>query len=251
MAESQILNYVEYLCHVNIMKGMTTNVFKLWGAFMIALTLSLGAEESAPKQISIWAPGMDEPQLFSSQDGEVRIELGGSYWAYLIKGISGGIALGSENEEGNFWNVADHEPNGWGGKNSWANVGLEVNGYSLLETGAFFSVSGDHPTVSSDRATAFFPNSILVQADANGMLVLSIAPLVNSFLGDKKEGSANEDPIINLTLLADIYRKPPETSGNLSARRKRSSNFKKVTLRWNFSQGEKPSSYNGEPLATL
>ena len=230
---------------------MTNSVFKLWALFLSGLALCVDARESASMQITIWAPGMEEPQLFSSENEELRIELGGSYWAYVIKGISGGIALGNENEEGNFWRVNNNDPNGWGGKNSCASVGLEVNGCPLMETGVFFSVCGDHPGVSSDQPTAFFPTWFLVQADSDGMIALSIAPLINSFLVSENGGTTNENPIINLTLLADIYRKPPETSGNLSTGSKLSSRSRRVTLHWNFTQGEEPSSSNGNPLATL
>ena len=247
----EVLNCVEYLCHINIIGGMTNKGFKQWLAVLAGLTLAIGAEEASPIHISIWAPGMDEPQLLNSNDDELLIELEGSNWAYVIRGVSGGIALGNENEKGDFWSVGDDDEAGWGGQQSWSSIGLEVNGYSLTETGAFFSVSGNQPGQSSDHKAIYFPDWFVVQADSDGKLALTIAPLINSALFQGGEGVANGNPVIHLTLLADLYRKPPETSGNLTTGSVHSSRKGKVTLAWNFTQGEDAPSSKGVQLASL
>ena len=246
----EFLNYVEYLCHINIIGAMTNKGVKQWFTVIATLTLAMGAVEANPIQISIWAPGMDEPQLLKSND-KLLIELEGSNWAYVIKGISGGIALGNENEEGDFWRVGDYDEAGWGGRKSWSSIGLKVNGYSLTETGAFFSVSGNQPGESSDHTAIYFPDWFVLQADSDGKLALTIAPLINSALFQGGEGVANVNPVIHLTLLADLYRKPPETSGNLTTGSVHSSRKGKVTLNWNFTQGEDASSSNGVQLVSL
>ena len=233
---------------------MKNKGFKQWLAVLAVLaglTLAIGAEETTTIQISIWAPGMDEPQLLNSNDDALLLELKGSNWAYVIKGISGDVTLGNENEEGDFWVVGDADTGGWKGLKSWASAGLEVNGHACTETGAFFSVSGNEPGVMSSHTTTYFPNSYVLLADSEGKITISLAPLINSALCEEGKGIANANPTAHLSLLADIYRRPPETSGNLNSESEFSSRIQNVTLHWNFTQGEEATSSNRIQLAAL
>ena len=94
---------------------MKIKSFQLWFTILTFLAQIAGAEEATTTEVTIWAPGMEEPQVVNPRNGELQIELGGSYYAYVIKGISGDISLGSESEEGDFYTLNEPECFGLGG----------------------------------------------------------------------------------------------------------------------------------------
>lgn len=223
---------------------MTEKILGLLGAVLCSAPLIVGASEARPMNISIWAPGMEEPQEFDSSDGQLEFVLDERCWAYVIKGMTGSITLGDENEEGEFFSLVDNNNDGgWGGQSSWASVGLGVNGSPLLDPEMFFSVTGDQPGASSDFTIASLEEWYVLQADSDGQLSIAFTPMINDALFPSGEGVVNVNPTVNLTLFADIYRNPPETSGDLRTSGLLASRTGRVTLSWDFTRGaEIPSS---------
>ncbi|WP_411846805.1 hypothetical protein AAFN60_04570 [Roseibacillus persicicus] len=230
---------------------MTRMFLGVCAALSSAVLVSADVGESDSYHISIWVPGMEEPQEFSSAGEPLKIVLEEKCWAYVIKGIAGSITLGEQSEEGDFYSFGQEQEGRWDGQSSWASFGLGVNGSPLLEPDLFFSVTGDAPGDKSDFTIASLEDWYVLQADSDGQLAISFSPLVNDALFPEGEGVANVNPTIQLTLLADFYRDPPETSGDLRTSGLLSSRSGRVTLSWDFTRGEEVPSSRRLDLASL
>ena len=228
---------------------------KLTSSLLLLATISASAWDwNNEADILFWAPGMGDTPIHMSQvqGGGSGPQYVGNYYAYVIKGIAGGITLGNRNLYDQYWQPQQSWQRDWAGQDSWATVSFQINSTYFSDPNLFFSISGDHAGASTGNITQMLAQPIVIKSRGSWDTSITFVPHVNGWFTPNGSGISNKTPSSRFVVLADLYRTAPELSGDLEVSSHSVQSGESVTLTWEYDRGEDaiegyqiPSSYDG------
>ena len=214
---------------------------KLTSSLLLLSSLSaLAWDWNNEADVSFWAPGMGDTPIHMSQvqGGGSGPQYVGNYYAYVIKGITGGITLGNRNLYDQYWQPSISWQSDWGGSNSWATVGFQINNYYFTNPHLYFTLSGDHAGASTGNLTQILDEPIIFKSRGNWDTSITFVPHVNPWFLPSGSGISNKTPSSRVVVIADLYRTAPEVTGDLQVSSHVVSSSEPVTLTWEYDRGE-------------
>ena len=228
---------------------------KLTPLLLLLTSLSASAWDwNNEADVDFWAPGMGDSYIHMSQvqGGGPGPQYVGNYYAYVIKGIAGGITLGNRNLYDEYWQTALNWQRDWAGKDSWATVSFQLNNTYFTDPALFFTLSGDHAGATTGNLTQMLDQPIIIKSRGSWDTSITFVPHVNSWFVPNGSGISNKTPSSRFVVLADIYRTAPEVTGDLQVSSNWAQASESVTLTWEYDRGEEaieghqiPSDFDG------
>ena len=190
--------------------------------------------------LRFWAPGMgnSDIHLTQVQGGGPGPQYIGNYWAYVIKGFSGVLTLGNRNNNDEYWEPSKSYQRSWNGQSSWATFGFQINYQAYASDLLHLAVSGTEAGASTGAITTLLPQPLAIISRGNWDTSITFVPHVNPYFLPAGRGVSNKTPSGGMIILADIYTKPPEPTGQITLSKAWVFPTESVTVSYNYDQGE-------------
>lgn len=189
--------------------------------------------------IRFWAPGMggNYIHLTQVQGGGPGPQFIGNYYLYVIKGISGSLTLGNRNLHDEYSQTGPNQ-RPWSTTNSWATLGFGINHKNRTESALYLSVTGTEAGATTGTVTQLLPTPVVIKSRGKWDTSITFIPHVNPYFLPSGSGLSNKTPGGGITVLADIYTRPPEPTGELDTSSRSVFRGEPVTVFYNYDQGE-------------
>ena len=208
---------------------------------LLAIQSSSAWDWNNNADMQFYAPGMGNNPVIQTQvsgggSGNQHI---GSYYAYVIKGISGSLTLGNRNLHDEYSDTSSLPSyiRPWSAS-SWATFGFQINNTFFSQPELHLSVSGSSAGVSTGVVTQLLDSPLVLRSKGTSDVFITFVPHVNGFFLPSGEGISNRTPSGRLAVLADIYREPPEPTGKIMTSEVAVFPTQSITLSWEYDQGE-------------
>ena len=186
-----------------------------------------------------FAPGLDDTVFQNQVSGGGRGQFAGLYQFYVIKGISGRLTLGNADNNQRASEAVPYPHRGtWPGE-SWATYGFQINNRFYTEPELYLSVSGSEAGTTTGAVTKLLETPIILTTPSTHLVTIGFVPQINhSEFGDLgNRSSSNRSPSGQIVVLADIYTRPPEPSGDITVDPHVVFNGESVILSYEYDQG--------------